>query len=54
MTFRGCLCLCRYELQSKGRLSEEYTSSVPDIYLRNQVGLPAAGRLGVAGHEGIW
>ena len=25
-----------YELQSKGKLNEEYTSTVPDIYLRNQ------------------
>jgi hypothetical protein len=25
-----------YELQSKGKLSEQYTSTVPDIYLRNQ------------------
>ncbi|CAM9345860.1 unnamed protein product, partial [Choristocarpus tenellus] len=25
-----------YELQAKGRLSEEYTTKVPDIYLRNQ------------------
>lgn len=32
-----CGCVCRYELQSKGKLSEEYTSAVPDIYLRNQV-----------------
>ena len=25
-----------YELQSKGKLGEEYTNPVPDIYLRNQ------------------
>ena len=25
-----------YELQAKGKLAEEYTSTVPDIYLRNQ------------------
>ena len=25
-----------YELQAKGKLSEEYTTPVPDIYLRNQ------------------
>ncbi|CAM9713984.1 unnamed protein product [Scytosiphon promiscuus] len=25
-----------YELQAKGRLSEEYTTKVPDIYLRNE------------------
>lgn len=25
-----------YELQAKGRLGEEYTTKVPDIYLRNE------------------
>lgn len=25
-----------YELQAKGRLNEEYTTKVPDIYLRNE------------------
>lgn len=25
-----------YELQARGRLSEEYSTKVPDIYLRNE------------------
>jgi hypothetical protein len=30
------LLIARYELEAKGKLGENYSAPVPDIYMRNQ------------------